>query len=565
MLGRRFRYTAKDYDALTAELERFLPEFVPEISDSTRRNPGRLFLQAWVALFDVLGYQQDINFIESLWGMAQQERNLVLMAQGIPWAYPGPSPASVDLEFTSVGGPTLNVPPYLACTTADNPPKKYLTVASGSVAAPGETVTVAAVEGERVIEEVLTESASGEVNQTYELENAYTPYQYIEVRVGTTLWERQAFTLFDSESDAEHYVVRPNPADLSKARIVFGDNEWGAAPPAGSRITVSYIRCNGSDGNTPANSITKITGPISASFNVNNPEAGAGGSYGPDADTIRMQAPWLGQTYQRAVNEEDFLAIAVNVPGVYDAAIANIIGSIFNLYVMPEGGGVASQALLDLVKNTIQPLQVIGGVVNVETVEPIELRITARVFTRTNDLPRSVIRQKVIDEILANLVYTEIEIGKAFTVSELSRIILDIEDSSLIQSVNFPILTAVPRVVQSVESDPAMQGDIEVLAGAGYSEWTVTELTPTTFTVKRDGSTVDTGTVGEQFTSPDNEIRFTLGTPTDTLTAGAVWSFRTSKYSGNIQIGSGEVPVISSLSNVEVEVYYPEDDTTPFS
>jgi len=554
-LGRSLSYTGKDYLSLTEEITKYMTEFLPEISDASQANPGRLLANLFGGIIDVLNYSTDINFIESLWGVSQQSRNLINQAKGIPWAYPGPSSASTDLLFVQTGSIT-QVPRYLVCTTNDNPPKKFVTIDSGLVV--GSSVTVAAVEGERVVDEIVTESASGDLNQTYSLSQTLAPYRFVEVQVGGVPWTRQPLTLFESTADDTHFICIPDSEDPTITQIRFGNNEFGMAPPAGSLITVSYIRSSGGTGNVPRNSITKIVGPISGSFTVNNPEGAGGGSDGPDVETIREQAPWIAQTFYRAVNEADYLAYAVSVPGVFDAAIATIIGSIYSLYIVPDGGGRASQTLIDAVQTGLAEIAMIGSQVNVNTTEEAELLISARVYTRTTDIPRATVRQKVIDEILNALDYRNIEIGKAFTVSELSKLILDIDNGQLVQAVNFTELTRRPRVVQSDPDAPSIQGDVEVNAAADYASWVVSQLTATTFAVAKNGSvTGSPGTVGEEYTTAEGEITFTLGTPTDTLPAATTWTFSTSKYSGNIQIGDGEVPVISNLGQVQVDVFYP--------
>lgn len=561
-LGRELSYTNKDYLTLTADFERYLTEFLPEITDASQANPGRLLVQAIIAAIDNLHYAQDINFLESLWALTQQRKNLIAQGAGIPWVYPGPSAASTDLLFVQTGTIT-QIPRYLVCTTADNPPRKFVTIDSGQVV--NFQAEVAAVEGERVIEEVLTESASGALDQEYQLSQTFAPYQFVEVFVGGSPWIRQPFTLFDSAADDQHFVCRSAEDDPDITTVKFGNNEFGLAPPAGARITVNYIRCSGEEGNTPANAITKIVGPVSGSFTVNNPQGAGGGSDGPDTETIRAQAPFVASTAQRAVNDDDFLAIAVNVPGVFDAAIASILGSQYGLYIVPDGGGRASATLIDSVRNTLQDLTLIGALVDVQPTENAELLITADVYTRTTDIPRATVRQKVIDEVLSALDYREIEIGRAFTVSKLSKIILDIDRGSLVQAVNFTQLTRIPRVVQSDPDAPSIQGNVIVNPDAGYNDWTLVQLDSTTYAVNRDGQVVGSpGTVGVEYTTAGGEVTFTLGTPTSILPASSTWTFSTSKYNGNIKIGTGEVPVLTDLNQITIQIFYPGEGT-PFA
>jgi len=561
MLGRSLSYTGKDFLAITEEITKYMTEFLPEITDASQANPGRLLANLFGGIIDVLNYSTDINFIESLWGVSQQRKNLINQAKGIPWAYPGPSAASTDLNFTQIGSIT-QIPRYLVCTTNDSPPKKFVTIDSGTVVS--GSVTVAAVEGERVVEEILTSSASGALNQTYSLSQTLAPYQFVSVLVGGIPWTKQSLTLFESAADDTHFICIPDPDDPNITQVRFGNNEFGLSPAAGSQITVSYIRSSGESGNVPRNSITKIVGPINGSFTVNNPEGAGGGSDGPDVETIRGQAPWIAQTFYRAVNEQDYLAYAVSIPGVFDAAIATIVGSIYSLYIVPDGGGRASNTLIDAVTTGLDQIKMIGSQVTVAPTEIADLLIAAKIYTRTTDIPRATVRQKVIDAILSALDYRNIEIGEAFKVGELSKIILDIDNGQLVQAVNFSQLTRIPRVVQSDVSAPSMQGAVEVNATAGYNDWIVSQLSSTTFAVAKDGAVVGSpGNVGEEYTTSGGEITFTLGTPTETLPSSSVWSFSTSKYSGNIKVGTGEVPIILNLGQVQVDVFYPGEGT-PF-
>lgn len=570
-------FTSRDLAALEQDVADYLPRYLPEITDVSQANPGRRLVRLIEGIVDTLHLSLDVAHIESLWGVTQQRRNLIEQAKAIGWFFPGVSTARATLRFTTsvvlpVGPGALTIPRFTVCQTSTTPARTFITIESGSIPEGGSTVSVAAVEGERVVQEVVTNSASGQPNQRYVLPANRVPFEFVQIEVEGNEWTRQPHSLLASTFVDWHFVCRILETNLLRTVVQFGNNEFGAAPPAGSRILATYIKCSGPDGNVAAGTINKVVGPIATPFpgitlSVTNDEAAAGGSDGPTTDEIRAKAPFEQQTRDVYVTAEDFRAGAESVPGVYTAKVVDILGSTATVIVLPNGGGIAPQILLDEVQTKLEDGALIGAVLETESVGLAEVLVTVDVQLLRTDISRQEMRERVIAAIFAATDYRLQEIGRGFRVSDISTIVKTLNNGTTVDFVLVKRLTRIPRPVKTDPSVPDMQGDIRVGSAAGYADYVIQPDTndPTNkqFFVTRSGQQIVDqngnlfGSVGVEFVSQDGAVAFTFGTTSDVFLSPNRVTFSTSKYLGNLQLAREEIMAVSRLSQLEVNVFYP--------
>ncbi|MDF1524590.1 MAG: hypothetical protein P1P87_17445, partial [Trueperaceae bacterium] len=164
-------------------------------------------------------------------------------------------------------------------------------------------------------------------------------------------------SFLDSGPNDRHFLVRVDQND--RASVRFGDGRNGL-PPTGT-VTVRYKTGGGTGGNVDAGRLVVIEGafmdvhgrPVQVS--VTNPLPATGGTDRQSVASARLLAPESLRAMTRSVAREDFEINARRLPGVARALMLtsnedlSIDENAGVLYVIPQGGGVPTPALKNLV------------------------------------------------------------------------------------------------------------------------------------------------------------------------------------------------------------------------
>jgi predicted phage baseplate assembly protein len=123
--------------------------------------------------------------------------------------------------------------------------------------------------------------------------------------------------------------------------VTFGDNTNGMVPAVGLQIWATYRVGVGSAGNLLAGAVTTFVTPITgvsiqllSDGVTSTATAMTGGSDPETIEQIRANAPTVFQAQYRAVSPQDFIALALSVPGVLMANAIAQRSSAVSLYIM---------------------------------------------------------------------------------------------------------------------------------------------------------------------------------------------------------------------------------------
>jgi len=556
---RRLTYTRRDLLSYHADVSRYISEFITRIKDTSEANTGRLYLSLIEALVDNSNYSTDQAFLALILSTAKQRKNILRIAAMLDYYPSSVSPSSVDATFSMLTGVAPGggqaIPIYTRTQSSGTPTVEFLTVEAGTIPEGLVSVDIPVIQGILVVDESLTTSSSGDPDQEYTLQNAKTPHNRIEVKVDGKLWTR-VNNFGESDDESEHFVLEFDEDDYTTVK--FGDGEFGKSPSSGDAITATYIKTEAEEGNVSKDSVNRIIGSLASTVGVNNTLASSGGAESETNESIKRNAPLNHSAHNRIVNKPDHEAVANAVSGVYKSFAVSSEGARTDVYLLPDGGGVASSYLIGLVQAEFDELSMEGAIPVAASLQPAGIQVSVNVVTFDSKTQKSSVKSKVIAATNANLVYTELIRGRAFTRSDLSSIYENIDSGNLIDYVDFSVLTRVPRVVQSNSSAPEVVGRVLVYDGVGYSEVLVTAISTTQFSVSVDGVPQSTqGTVATEFETDDGCIKFTLGVTGETFVVGDTWRFKTSKYNDNIVIDSDEFMELEESSDLTVSVFYP--------
>lgn len=557
---RRLTYTRRDLISYHSDVSVLIKELITRITDTSEMNSGRIFLSIVEGLVDVANYASDQSFLELILETARQ-RKVILRCSYMLGYHPSPvSPASVDLTFSMLTGVApaggKAIPIYTRCQSTESPYVEFITIEATSIPEGESSVSgIPAVQGILVTNDVLTGSADGKANQKYTLSNAKTPHNLVQIAVDGVSWSWvDDFT--DSDEESLHFRLEFDEDDYTS--VVFGDGEFGKIPGSGSQILATYVRTDAENGNSGAGTITKILGALASEVGVTNPEKASGGAVSETNESIKRNAPGYRSAFDLAVTHSDYIAISTAVGGVYKAFCSSREGARTDIYIMPEGGGVASSYLLGLVQDALDEAKLDGAQPFAQSLNLAGVIISVNIVTFDSRVAKATVRKKVIDETLAKLDYRQLTKGRAFTQSDLSGIYESLNGGTLVDYADFKILTRVPRVVKSNLSAPDVVGRVIAGSTAGYDTWLLSAISTTQFAVSKNGvPQAQQGTVATEYVSSDGEVTFTLGESGDTFVVGDTWLFKTSKYADNIVIDSDEYMYLDRSSDLIVSVFFP--------
>lgn len=569
---KRLSYTRRDLTQIDEEIELYIKSFIPTIKNTGQANTGRMLLRLLAGLLDKQNYAIDMTYRQSILRTVDELQAAIDIAELVRYKPNGASTASTDLVVSTLGGPAgvggIPIAQYQVFATTTNPVKQFIATQATAIpegSSGGQTISV--IQGVRVVDQTILDAAVGEPNERIAMPVARTPHDYLEIKVDGEVYS-QVDDFRDSVRTDKHYMLTVNSDRVSI--LTFGDGEYGALLPAGATVTATYIQSLGEAGNCPPGKITKVVGSLSSQIAVTNPEAATGGSDGDRVEDIVRKAPRQASTFARASHERDFEALAESlVDGVYRALSSPGDGALLDLYIMPNGGGVASSALLTRVEETLATRVALGTTVNAKALISAHIYIKMKVLLLSSSTNKSVAKRKLYEALSAfradgavnedgALYYRNLNIGRGFALSDVSNIIENIDEGNLVDYVDYVAFTRYPSPVAAT-ANPSVEfvGEIVPNESCGYAAWSVQYRTPTTFSIYKNGVKSGEGTIGVPYTTSDGWLTFTLGRPGETIDANDRWSFKSSAYRNNMRLDKFEFMELARDSDLDITIYYP--------
>lgn len=397
-------YTAKDFDAIRARLVNIIPSAFPEWTDQQVANAGNLLVELFSFVGDVLTFYQDNQAQESRWSTAILRQSILSMVKLIRYTPTGASAASAQLLVQ------LSAPPAGAVTieagdqfsTADvSTPLTFQALSAVTIAAAANPPAVfVTVEHSQATEDLFT--STDLADQRYVL--AGSPYLDGSLVLTADNGEYELVDDFlGSVATDRHAVLTVD--ENTRATVTFGNGIAGASPTG--TITAAYKVGGGSIGNVAQNSIRRVvktymdaTG-VPVSMTVTNPSKAGGGDDVQTVESIRERAPVSLRATSRTVCREDYEINARRVAGVARALMLTrdeLPSTPENqgvLYIVPKGGGFATEALLTQVYNmvTVEYPKTITFKLAVLSAVYLKIDVQVLVHFRPNAKPDQVAKQ----------------------------------------------------------------------------------------------------------------------------------------------------------------------------
>jgi len=362
LLAPNTTYVEADFDSLRERLIQLARSAFPGWTDFETASFGTTLLEMFAFVGDVLLYYQNQNARESRLVTATQRANVIALARMLGYRLHGATAATppVELSLSRVPSADVTVPAGAVMRTQDaRDPIVFQLLEAVTIRAGQDPPKVVGIAEQSQSHQQFVD-AVGTPYLEVALERAPYLDGSISVTDGTGAWAEVESLLASGPAD-RHIVVSVD--SLDRATVRWGDGRNGL-PPSGT-LTLSYKAGGGTRGNVDVGAIRVLeTSVLDARgqpvvVSVTNPVKANDGLDRETIEHAKIVAPQTLRAPARCVAREDFEIRALAVPGVgralmltssQDATIGENSG---DLVVVPRGGGVLSQALLDAVLHQV--------------------------------------------------------------------------------------------------------------------------------------------------------------------------------------------------------------------
>jgi len=546
------RYWDRSYQQIKDSVLTRLGSKVPEITDHTENNPYVAEIDIFAGTHEQLGYYVDNAGRESHLDSCRLYRSGVSVARLMDYKIQGNIPYSADVVFrlnkTNTTGSDITIPAMQRVATASG--IEYVTkiaiIPDGAIESPltGATQYVR-VTGVNI--GVSTGTANMLVVFTEKI-----VHDSIILYVNSLAWGSRDTLAYELPT-AEVFVQTVDKD--GNVNIYTGNGTlYGKIPPSGEVMTADYRITLGAAGFADAGEInTMLTTPSlppTYTVSVVNPYKSTGVSDVESLASMKEHIPMSVRTLNRAVTEDDYKAVASMCPGVALAGVKFACGKKVSIYIVPDGGGIASSVLVDSCQEYVDARKMITTIVKVTPAGEVKFKWTVHVKA-ANNYSNSVVQTNVENALLAFMSMANQTINGSVYLSDGFQAI---EGAAGVVNSTIPIFTAQPYARPSDTTTHTLIWD-RVVNNTSTStiHWHIVFTDSTHFQLIRNGVLLSSGnTVGSPYTVM--EIAFTVNA--GTYSTSDDFEFVTYPYNPVaqfIQLDEPSLPA-SSLSDLTIIV-----------
>ncbi len=540
------KYVDRPYRSIKDNILTRFQNQVPEITDHSESNTWVKGIGIWAGLSEHLGYYVDNAARETFLETQRRFESAAKLANQFDYRVKGRLPAFVELTFTSnvITTTIINIPAGTKVSTDKG--ITFETLENVSINVGENSVKVDAKQWIIVLNAVVGTS-DGSILQKFPLE-VETVDKEMLVTVGGT----ESFIFVDSFAFTmpTDQVFRPALNVDNILEIQFGDGVQGAIPGGGDDIVCTYYVTEGFNGNVGGSTIVNIdsslTLPSGIELVVTNENPAAGGKDSEGLSDIQKNIPLTIRTKDRAVTFDDFIDTANRAPGVLASGVNYDCGKFVDVYIVPEGGGFPSQALIESTELWFDDRTPILLKVRVSGAGTLSIEITANVTANSNFL-NSAIKSDIENNLLAFFEPINQEVNGRVVIGDIYQVI---ENTTGVKNSAITFFNPIPFALPSTTTANTLSWTRTVKqASVSTVKWEIKFIAVDEFEVKREGTFL--GTFDVDLLLMFSEIDFTIIGNYD---VNDIYTFVTYPYNQNIiQLDEASIPATEiSVLNINV-------------
>lgn len=542
-------YLDRSYNTIKNSLLSKVTTSNPELTDHSESNIFVIIISMFSGVTEMVNYYIDNMAREGFMSTAQRRSSVIRHSYLLDYRVRALGAESADVTFTFMDNsvetilPSPVVVPLGSTITSSTDGKVYITV---------EDFTVPAGVSEYVIpfkqvtknNDIFLGTTDGSKNQQFQLPSNYVHNTSV-IKVNSVTFDRKetwAISVFDSLE----YIVEVTPENAIVVEL--GDGLRGAQPTTGVSVTGTFETTEGVAGRVPANDL--ITSPVltlPGTFEalVTNKSASSGGEDIEDTESIRTNAIYHRRDNDRMVTRGDYKRLIEAVPGVAAAGIKFCCAKLPDIFILPTGGGLASQILIDDVVAEIELKRMAGLQVDVFPAGETFVVIFAKVFAvKSADLAQ--VKSDVETNLVAFGSAPPQTINSPVRLSDITTVI---DGTDGVSYVELDEVYLKPYAKPTNHSTPLLWDPVIGDGSTEVVEWSLSYTTGA-FAIIKDTQYI--GDIAEDVEYDDGIIKFTIDS-VGAYTTGETWTFITQPKNKSIQLEDFSVPTII-LENITLEV-----------
>ena len=565
-----FSSLQRDWKSLKDEMISRIPFFTPEWTDRSLSDPGIALIHVFAWVLDAYHWVSELLLNEAFPATCKRRSSLQLHlhAQGTDLLPPTAASASVVITVESIssslvaGGASLKAGFKFRAALPETSVIFELT--SGvDLPGEGESITATVREGRTLPSALVIGTSTGRPFQRFQIPSATVLHNVsqktIRVRVNGIEWAEVESLGYSDPNDSHFMIWR----DQNKFPIViFGDDNSGSIPITGATIDCIYAEGGGERGNkASAGTINQIVSPepLGYRLSVTNGEGAAGGSDWEMYEVARRRGPVYWAAQERALIDQDYEALVLTLPEVVRVRAEPNAFTVVQLWVVPQGGGQASDLIRQNVLNAVSAHRSTDSV-EIGDWDPdvqayrsayyttVDIAINVRV---TQGYSQALIRFNVITAIQnyfdpAERNFGELPSGYLY----LSDFFELVESLSGVDSLDVLRFGRRSEPFWVRKAGDVTIAEAQVLSNSPPEEvWWVEFISSKGYRVYgEDSGGQGVGVLDQSFTAREGYFTFTIFSGATEMREGDKFWFKTGRRVGNVQLDPNEFPVLGRLA-----------------
>lgn len=433
---------------------------MPEITDYTEGNIFILIISIFSGIAEVLHYYIDNIARETFFPTALRYSSLVKHATLVDYPMKLAIPSTCDLTLYLSTGEAMNtnitIPSDTIFTSTDG--KTWISTREVTFVSGTYSCLVPVKQWES--NGVTSLGTYVEDNVIYlsnnSTDNKKIANDSVVLQVNNELWTRvESFATYGPNDK----VFKVGVSNDRTPYLIFGDGQFGKKPNNGSILNYSCYLTYGSEGNIDENSFSEVPATISSlqdNLAVTNIEPASGGSDYETFDMLKDHIPLSVRTLGVAITKEDYEAIAKLMPGVNKAYVEYDCIRWVTIYITPDGGGIATQSLIDEVSRRFDNAKVVTTSVDIYSTQECLIYLQAEI-TGKKSYNSTDISTQVKQTLVQAYSYDTSDVNKVVRISDLYALI---DNCTMVDYANITglYLLSTPRIDNSSDdSNPALR------------------------------------------------------------------------------------------------------------
>lgn len=524
-------YLDRSYDQIKASLLARVKVSNPELTDHSSSNPFIILIEMFAGIAEMLGYYLDNVGQETYLATAQRRSSIIRHTRALDYRVLARNPERVDLEIIwSFAVPsTFTLAAGLTIQSEDGVP--YILLEDQQVLI-GSTSSLIPITQVVTVDQSSYAVTDGSQNQKVSLGSTYVD-STAQVFISSIEYTEQKTFAHSSATD-KHFIVEVE--EDGNAYLVFGDGLRGYIPPTSINIHALFKTSSGPDGKVGAGKFDDSTLVLNSVLpgildvqSANSLLGSSGGTYYEEAERIRKNAIAGIRTLDRMVTRKDHQDIIEAVPGIAKAGIDFDCGKSIDIYVVPDGGGIASGGLLALAQATADEKKMVTSFPVVKAAGETKLVIWATVTARKR---KSLIetKEQVEDALVEFGEIDNQEINGAIRLSDLQALI----DNQLnVDFVDLTSLYTLPYARPLAHNHVLVWTSETRIASVAVADWRL-EYDGANIRILINGLFITSVVIGATYVAPDNSFTFVVNA--GTYSPGDTWEFKVYPFLRNLQL-----------------------------